>query len=78
MEQTKTFPEIGDNFHIVCDGTLFSSGSTPKDALANAQQFGVNANLTLDDIVDNTSGRWHQVTSRDVVLRDNLDDVYIP
>ncbi len=78
MEQTKTFSEIKDNFHIVCDGTLFGSGSTPEDALANSQQFGVDVDLTLDDLVDNTNGRRHRVTSRDVVLRDNLDDVYIP
>ena len=67
-----------NNFHIVHNSMLFGSGFTPEDALANSQQFGVNADLTLDDIVDNTNGKRHQVTSRDVVLRDNLDDVYIP
>tara|TARA_R100001594_G_scaffold6456_3_gene18329 strand:- start:3091 stop:3309 length:219 start_codon:yes stop_codon:yes gene_type:complete len=66
-----------NNFHIVHDSMLFGSGSTPEDALANSQQFGVDADLTLYDLVDNTNGRRHQVTSRDVVLRDNLDDVCI-
>ena len=66
-----------NNFHIVHNSMLFGSGSTPEDALANSQQFGVDADLTLDDLVDNTNGRRHQVTSRDVVLRDNLDDVCI-
>ena len=64
-----------NNFHIVHNSMLFGSGPTPEDALANAQQFGVAADLTLDSIVDNTNGKRHQVTSRDVVLRDNLDDV---
>ena len=64
--------------NIVVDGTLFGSGDTPEDALLNAQQFGVDEDLTLDDLVDNTNGKQHQVTSSDVVLRDNLDDVYIP
>ena len=64
-----------NNFHIVHDSMLFGSGSTPEDALRQAYKFGVDADLTLDSIVDNTNGKRHQVTSRDVVLRDNLDDV---
>ena len=64
-----------NNFHIVHNSMLFGSGSTPEDALRQAYKFGVDADLTLDDIVDNTNGKRHQVTSRDVVLRDNLDDV---
>lgn len=64
-------------FYIVHDSMLLGSGFAPEDALLNAQQFGVDADLTLDDLVDNTNGRRHRVTSRDVVLRDNLDDVCI-
>lgn len=65
------------DFHIVAEGTLFGSGATPEDALFDAKRFGVEEDLTLDDLVDNTNGQRHQVTSRDVVLRDNLDDVWI-
>ena len=56
---------------------LLGSGLAPEDALLNAQQFGVDPDLTLDDLVDNTNGRRHQVTNMDVVLRDNLNDVCI-
>ena len=64
-------------FYIVHDSMLLGSGLAPEKALLNAQQFGVDPDLTLDDLVDNTNGRRHQVTNRDVVLRDNLNDVCI-
>ena len=67
-----------NTFHIVVDSTLYGTGSTPEEALSTAQKYGIDTNLTLNDLIDNTNGKRHQVTNRDVVLRENLDDVYIP
>jgi len=74
-----------DKFYVVVDDVLFGSGDTPQAALTDAQQWGVDGSLILEDLIDNRSALifWgnvtrNEVTSRDVVLRDELLDVYIP
>ena len=64
-------------YYIVANDTLFGQGRTPEVALENAITYGVD-DMTVEDLIDNTKGKRHQVTNLDVVLTDTLSGVYVP
>ena len=76
------------NYYIVMDNTLYGQGQTPESALEDAMNYGDFDDMTVDDLIDNTEGRRHQVTNLDVVLTDRLrntkltskyeSEVYVP
>ena len=66
------------NYYIVMGDTLYGQGQTPQSALGDAMIYGDFDDMTVDDLIDNTEGKRHQVTNLDVVLTDTLAGVYVP